>query len=108
MALPPRLYALGAAALVLLGLGAGATYYLMAGKLAASRAERDTLAQALAVAAKQRKADQALLARRAAANASAARESAALRQRLDAALFANREWADQPVPAAVRESLEKP
>lgn len=106
MALFPRLYVMMAIAALLFGLGAGTVYYWMADKLAGLRAERDVLSQALEQANRQRKADQAMLARRAAANAAAGRETASLRLRLDAALRVRREWSDQPVPPEVRDALK--
>ena len=105
MALSARLYALILAAALLYGLGAGTVYYLMTEKLAVMRADRARLVQAVTEAAKQRDRDQALLTRRAAANAAAARETASLRLRLDAALQARRDWAGQSVPQEVRDAL---
>lgn len=97
-------------------MAAAGTYRYMDAKLTAQRAEaaavqasleaeRDTLADALRAAQAQRKKDQALLARRAAANAAAAQETARLRVALFEALEANREWASTPVPKEVRDAL---
>lgn len=102
--------------LVIFGIGCTgvgvATYKFMAQRVAVAQAEtaavaveRDTLAQALKAAQEQRKRDQALLARRAADNAAAARQMASLQKALAAALAANSEWATTPVPREVQDAF---
>lgn len=100
-----RLLIAATVTLLLAGLGAGGTYHLMAGKVAAVEAQRDTLARAVQEAQEQRKKDGALLARRAAANAVAARQAASLQAQLAATLAANRAWADVFVPKEVQDAL---
>lgn len=85
---------------------AGAWTYRQAGQLASVRGENTTLREGLERAAKQRKADAAVLASRASANAATARELASARASLAAALLQEREWADHPVPDSVRKALE--
>lgn len=94
------------AALVLALAGVG---YLLKGQIAKNGEQSqtiDTLTTALETADKQRKADQALLARRAREKAAIARESASLRLKLDRALAANPDWANQPVPQGVQDALK--
>lgn len=64
------------------------------------------MTQALKTAQGQRKLDQAVLARRALENATAARLAASLRQELDRSLTQNREWADSRVPKEVQDALK--
>jgi hypothetical protein len=85
--------------------GAFAAYKFLAPRAAAVKDERDRLAQALDASEKQRKADAAVLTRRSAANAAAARESARKAEQLEDALERNRAWADQPVPKDVQDAL---
>lgn len=99
-----HIYAYAVAAAVIAALAAG--WYRTAGHLAVAEQSRDTFRDALKEAGEQRRRDTALLARRSAAAAQAAREAAALRIRLQAALDANKAWADQPVPQAVQEALQ--
>lgn len=93
-------------ACLLIGLGAGSVWYAVAGRLARKDAQIEALSEVLDQAAKQRKADQATLARLAQKNAAAARESASLRRELDAALAASPDWAAQPVPQVVQDALQ--
>lgn len=74
--------------------------------LEAEKARTAILSEAVSRAAKQRKQNAAVLASRATENAATARKAAALEVQLSAALAQEREWADAPVPDAVRQALE--
>lgn len=77
-------------------------------ELASAEAKIGTLADELERAQALRKLDQAALALARREKAAIAREMASLRLSLDAALAANRAWAEQPVPKEVQDALSQP
>lgn len=100
-----RLYLWIAVAALLIGLGAGLSWYWVSDRLAAAEARAEVAEQGLAEAAKREKRLKAVSARLAKEKAVAARESALAAERLQRSLFENREWADQPVPKEVQDAL---
>lgn len=92
-------------ALTLLSGGLGWQVHRQAGRLAEAVVQTEALAEALRTTQERARKDRALLTRRAQENAVAARESALLRQSLQDALRAEAQWADQPIPEAVRSRL---
>lgn len=101
-------YLLALVAALVLALGAsGLLLKAQIKKNGAQAAQMQALTEAAERSAKQRKKDQALLARRAAENRAAALERASTQAALAAALAQNREWADQPVPQEVQDALKR-
>lgn len=92
---------------VLLGLLAGSGWLLKRSYSANGRikAELTQATDRVTLLEKQAKADQALLKKRAAAEKEARIREAAAHKALQNSLFANREWADQPVPKEVLDAL---
>lgn len=94
------------AALMLLLTGVGYSLKAQIKKNGAQATKITALEDVLEAAATQRKADQALLARRAREKAAIALEMASTRQQLDRALAANPDWANQPIPQEVQDALK--
>jgi hypothetical protein len=103
-----RLGAFLAIAALLVGLGAGTVWYFVSDKMARKDARIELLGDAIKQAQAQRDSDAKLLSRWAAKAAAMHKESTALRLRIDAALAANRDWADQQVPKEIQNALEQP
>lgn len=91
--------------LVVFGLGYGLSYQTTYPKMVKKDSEITSLNTSLKTLGEQRKADQATLALLRKNNAATARETAALRLSLSAALAKNRKWADQTVPQEVQDAL---
>lgn len=77
-------------------------------ELAVAESEVSRLTAEIAGLQELRKADQAALASAQRDRAAIARKVASLRLSLDAALAANRGWAEQPVPKEVQDALSQP
>lgn len=100
-----RLYLWLALAGLLVGLGAGLSWYWMSGRVSAANARADTAEKGLAEAAKREKRLKAVSARLAKEKAASARESALAAERLQTALAESPAWRDQPVPKEVQNAL---
>jgi hypothetical protein len=96
-------------AILSLALALGGSLYLLKasyernGRLSA---DLNAATDALEAAQEQRALDRATLARLAVKKAARARESASAAASLGAALTANRQWADTPVPQGVQDALK--
>lgn len=95
-----------AAALAALG-GAGWLLKLSYAENGAQKTEIRTLKDERKRAQDALKRERAISAQRRAENAALALEQATLRQSLERSLTANREWADQQVPADVQDALKE-
>lgn len=75
-------------------------------ELGIQRAKTEQAEGALKIVQEAITKDRALIAKHAAANATAAREAALLRQRLDRALDSSPDWANATVPQEVLDALQ--
>lgn len=97
--------AIACAALLLALAGTGYALKRAIGEVAVANEAVHAANVALERASKAAKADRALVTRTQAQKAATAREMARLRLNLEAALAANRAWADAPIPQEVQDAL---
>lgn len=100
-----RLALWGCIALILVGMGAGTTWYLLSDTIAGLEAERKDLQTHLERAASARRAERVASEKRAVVRTQRAAASAAHAAKDAAAIDVNRAWADQPLPKEVRDAL---
>jgi hypothetical protein len=101
-----KLWAYAAVALLLVGFGAGTVWYLLADTNAELKADRKELNSQLAKAASARVAEREVSTKRAAVRHTRAAETAASAAKDAAAIKANREWAETPLPQEVQDALK--
>ena len=104
-ALGARLGIYAAVVALLVGLGAGLTWYLLADTIAGLRAERDIAQESLRLAKRAQAAGQQAQQRRAAVRTKRAADASERAQALERALVKAQAWADEPVPQEALDAL---
>jgi hypothetical protein len=90
------------------GFAAGTVWYIMADRVSRARAEIRTLNGTILRAVEQRARDKLAMDQLARRNAAISRKHALSEAALQRALTANPDWAAQPVPKEIYETLRKP